>query len=59
MEMDYVNAEVFTKTMEEHAPEFDDTWKVASLAPVSENKGRGDNGESLNGYVRLIQRTKS
>tara|TARA_R100001224_G_scaffold108847_1_gene85604 strand:- start:44 stop:277 length:234 start_codon:yes stop_codon:yes gene_type:complete len=50
MEMDYVNAEVFTKTMEEHAPDFDDTWKVASLLRYLKTKGE-EIMEKSNGYV--------
>ena len=29
MEMDYVDADLFTKTMDESVPEFQDTFKIA------------------------------
>ena len=50
MEMDYVNAEVFTQTMNEQAPEFPDTWKVASLLRYLKTKGE-EIMEKSNGYV--------
>ena len=50
MEMDYVNAEVFTKTMNEQAPDFTDTWKVASLLRYLKTKGE-EIMEKSNGYV--------
>lgn len=50
LEMDYVDADVFTRTMDEQAPEFQDTFKIASLLRYLKVRGE-EILEKSNGYV--------
>jgi len=50
MEMDYVDADLFTKTMDESVPEFSDTFKVASLLRYLKAKG-DEIMDKSNGYI--------
>ncbi len=50
MEMDYVDADLFTKTMDESVPEFQDTFKIASLLRYLKVKG-DEIMDKSNGYI--------
>lgn len=50
LEMDYVDADLFTKTMDESVPEFSDTFKVASLLRYLKVKG-DEIMDKSNGYI--------